>query len=756
MKALVYLLQVSACTAVFYLFYRLLLSRLTFFTINRWFLLATVFLSFIIPVLTIPVNPRQQHIAVVQQAVYINTLQTVPVNVTDVNVTQITEPIDWMQLLKFSYLVAVIGLAFHLIITLILFFRRLKGKQLTKVGHVNIVCGNNKFNNGSFFNYIFLNDQELSADEMQQIIAHEMLHVKLYHSVDRLLLKLAQIILWFNPFIYLYAKAVEENHEFEVDCAMANSTDKKMYADLLLHLSVAGQGLLYHSFSKIPLKKRITMLFNQPSAKMKKVIYVLILPVVLISCLAFARLKSTSAKHINKVEKSEKKPLIFKDPFYKRSRQKNIKGEYYDKIFVQTKQQNGRSTSANISISGKAVFLIDNKSYTEEEIQNNSNSFISTLLLEGVWFGSKKTLPADVAKYNVVFILHTKNTADTTKYRQKLKRSPEQIKGEADFKAYRETADFKQKEKQARDVQGKTITVKIKEIVDRDARKNSDMFISNNGRVKGFMVVYNNEEYFMRTVYGQEKQLNNLLKVGDEITIKVFISTFGRNAPNMIEPAFIEKNNVKIFQLAEADKIPDYPFLYEANKVRYADGQITHIQKYPNGKWKSAVLEIVNGYKLNLNFKPNAPDFNGIEEYDHVRFRFVHEVKTGAKTYQINDWVSISNNKDYGIKNPELFYKFYEPTVAQNQDSEHNFKVTSLTYQASEKVVAALKKDQHNSYISVGKSININTLKSEQGRVYRFLAAMFPQVEKKNIVFNVDTTLQKGFCTIKTVVKPSV
>lgn len=91
-----------------------------------------------------------------------------------------------------------------------------------------------------------------------------MLHVKLYHSVDRLLVKIAQITLWFNPFIYLYAKAVEENHEFEVDKAMANSTDKKLYADLLLHLSVAGQGLLYHSFSKIPLKKRIVMLFSRP------------------------------------------------------------------------------------------------------------------------------------------------------------------------------------------------------------------------------------------------------------------------------------------------------------------------------------------------------------------------------------------------------------------------------------------------------------------------------------------------------------
>ncbi len=683
MKALIYLLQVSACTAVFYLFYRLLLSRLTFFTINRWYLLATVFLSFIIPVLNIPVNPQQQHIVVVQQAVYINTLQTVPVNVTDVNTTQIAEPTNWMQLLKFFYLTAVIGLAFHLIITFILFFKRLKGKQLTKVGHVNIVCGNNKLNNGSFFNYIFLNDQELSADEMQQIIAHEMLHVKLYHSVDRLLLKLAQIILWFNPFIYLYAKAVEENHEFEVDCAMANFTDKKMYADLLLHLSVAGQGLLYHSFSKIPLKKRIVMLFNQPSAKMKKVIYVLILPVVLISCLAFARLKKDGSAISNQIKNKKALPQ---------------------------------------------------KSKNDLPLINQNEKLYA-----------KNIIPAGLL-----------NHVDTTKYRQKLKRSPEQIKGEADFKAWRQTDDFKQKEKQAKDVQGKTITVEIKEIVDRDGRKNSDMFISNNGRVKGFIVVYNNEEYFMRTVYGQEKQLNNLLKVGDEITIKVFISTFGRNAPNMIEPAFIEKNNVKIFQLAEADKIPTYAFSYEANKVRYADGQITHIQKYPNGKWKSAVLEIVNGYKLNLNFKPNAPDFNSIEESDHVRFRFVHEVKTGAKSYQINDWVSISNDiKDYGIKNPDFFYKFYEPAVAQNQDSEHNFKVTDLTYQAPKKVIAALKKDQPNSYISVGKSININTLKSEQGRVYKFLAAMFPHVEKKNIVFNVDTTLQKGFCTIKTVVKPS-
>ena len=162
--------------------------------------------------------------------------------------------------------------------------------------------------------------------------------------------------------------------------------------------------------------------------------------------------------------------------------------------------------------------------------------------------------------------------------------------------------------------------------------------------------------------YWREKQLNNLLKVGDEITLKVYMCAIGKDSPIEIIPYSIYQNNVKIFQEVELAKIPFYPFSYERNKVRYADGQITHIQKYPNGKWKSARLEIVNGYQFTLNFKPTAPDLNKIEESDHVRLRFIHEVKTGAKTYQINDWVALSTDiKDYGIKNPEFFYKFYTP-----------------------------------------------------------------------------------------------
>ncbi len=302
MSAIIYLLQVSACMAIFYGFYYFMLNRLTFFTINRYYLLFTMLLSFVIPLLTIHLHEADNYPHVMQQVVYVNTLQNVQAyTFAAPSPKKIIEPgINWLQVLKMVYWLVAAGLFTHLVIVLIGFFSKLKYRKVDRIGNVNILRGNKKLTNGSFLNYIFLNDNELSADELQQIIAHEMLHVKYLHSVDRIIAKIIQIILWFNPSVYLYARSIEENHEFEVDREIARSTNKNNYADLLLHLSVAKQGMLYHSFSKVPLKKRITMLFNKPSAKMKRVIYIGIIPVVVISCLAFARLKSDDKPNAKK------------------------------------------------------------------------------------------------------------------------------------------------------------------------------------------------------------------------------------------------------------------------------------------------------------------------------------------------------------------------------------------------------------------------------------------------------------------------
>jgi hypothetical protein len=463
MGAIIYLLQVSACMGIFYGFYYLMLSRLTFFTINRWYLVITLILSFAIPLLTITVRPDAAPI--VKEVVYVNNLQAFQ---TYSAPQQTIQPsINWIDALRTVYLLAVAALFIKLMVMLNSFFSRIKRKNSTRIGNVHVVHNAGKLNNGSFLNYIFLNDDELNPDEIQQIIEHEMLHVKLFHSVDRILAKLAQIVLWFNPFVYLYVHAIEGNHEFEVDREIGLSNDKSKYADMLLHLSVARQGMLYNSFSVVPLKKRITMLFTKPTNHMKKVIYLLALPVVILSCLAFARLKNEvpvklkstqqvkapspnvgkgtgatvikNSKAVDIISPSIKttpapadtaKPKIksanaakpaaaakiniqlvtpplrevrIEEPFIERSHILYADGRKKDKVTFHL--FNG-SASAEMGVDDKVGAFIDGVFYNEDALQKIPNEKVRSLVITHVGFDAKK-IPND-QNYAVPFAFITK------------------------------------------------------------------------------------------------------------------------------------------------------------------------------------------------------------------------------------------------------------------------------------------------------------------------------------------------------------
>ncbi|QEC75314.1 M56 family metallopeptidase [Mucilaginibacter ginsenosidivorax] len=549
MEAIAYLLQVSACTGVFYMFYYAFLRRLTFFTINRWYLLATLLLSFVIPAIKIRVDEQPHYVAVVQHVVYVNApeaIQPIPFNAAPPKMGPVAPPVNRASIMGWVYVVAVISLSGYLFITLIIFFTRIKGKPLAKMGNVKIVSGYKKLGNGSFFNYIFLADENICYEDLKHVIGHEMMHVRLYHSADRVIARLAQIALWFNPFAYLFASAIEANHEFEVDAKMTHSVDKRVYANLLLQLSVTGQGMLHNGFSKVQLTGRIQMLFNKPSKNMKKLTYVLIVPMVTISCLVFATSLKTSAK---------------------------------------------------------------------------------------------KNAPAVTV------------TDTAVKYRQKVKYGIGQQLSMAKFKAYQQTDDYKNKSALVREIINKEIAIKVTELI-RDKKT---------GIPQGYKVTYNSMPLEIKTFYGDGKELYSLLNVGDEVTVKLFGGGIGEGIPVVFFPQYIVKNNVRIFQPVQPETIREYPFLYEVNRVRFTDGKVAQIEKDSNGKWKTAVIEKDNGYRFNLAFKANSPDFAGIKQGDQVRLRFVHEVKTGKKVYAVNDWVSISENiADYGFKNPDMFYKFYE------------------------------------------------------------------------------------------------
>ncbi len=287
---LIYLLKVSACTLVFYAAYRLLLAKLTFFNFNRVYLLLMLVFSFTIPAITI----ENRHAVVVGD-------QEVPLKIgynNDGSAEKdyvedgkaLNNTINWNQLLLYVYCAILAILIFRMLLMMLQIRMQLRKHTLKVNGAVVLVDKQSTIKNCSFFNRIIV-DSSLKAKEKNMVIKHESVHVQQLHAVDKLLVNLITAILWFNPTIYFWRNAIDHNHEFLADRQTTRVADKKEYASLLLNLAMPSSNLAINSFSKLPLKNRIMMMYKEPNLKYQKLAYVAILPVLLICCMAFVNRK---------------------------------------------------------------------------------------------------------------------------------------------------------------------------------------------------------------------------------------------------------------------------------------------------------------------------------------------------------------------------------------------------------------------------------------------------------------------------------
>ena len=209
-----YLLKVSACSVFFFVFYLLVLRRLTFFKINRFYLLFTLLLSFVIPTLHFTIEREVEAASAIDMPVVTQEESTIeqiafaPI-ITTAPSMPMEESFDWLNLLPYLYISVVCNL---LALASWRLFKLIKhAKQSTqKINGLKLVPKSEGFTNCSFFNYVFIDENNLTENELQVLLRHEEVHVKNYHSVDKILLIIAKAVLWFNPIIYLYDKALEQ------------------------------------------------------------------------------------------------------------------------------------------------------------------------------------------------------------------------------------------------------------------------------------------------------------------------------------------------------------------------------------------------------------------------------------------------------------------------------------------------------------------------------------------------------------------
>ena len=278
--AAIYFLKSSGLLLLFFMAYHFMLRKETFFNSNRWFLLGGLLTSAFLPLL-----------------VFTKTIWVDPTaNTIDWSNIPITTAVEEHNTLAYLYL-ALAGMYCIVITGLLIKFAFdfyslntiLKHKIIHKQGHFKFIDSAENIAPFSFYNTIVYNSSLYSAAELENIIEHEKVHGEQHHSTDLLISRLFCILFWFNPFVWLYKKAILQNLEFIADSeASKKIADKKSYQITLLKITTQENCIpITNHFYQSLIKKRIVMLNKNRSNKKNFWKYAIIAPALVAFVLLF-------------------------------------------------------------------------------------------------------------------------------------------------------------------------------------------------------------------------------------------------------------------------------------------------------------------------------------------------------------------------------------------------------------------------------------------------------------------------------------
>ena len=285
----VYILKSSVCLALFYLFYRLLLSNETFHRFNRMALLGLLVLSCLIPLMEVTVkDPSDVSLPFLSLEEML-----MMASVESVEVVEEAEPVvfPWRELLLMGYLAGILFFFLRHVWSLGRMLRLIGRCQKEMLGQgIVLFTHREKVAPFSWMKAIVISEADLE-ESGEAILKHESAHIRNGHSWDLLLAEVCIFFQWFNPAAWLLKQELQNIHEFEADeWVISQGIDAKKYQLLLIKKAVGAR--LYsiaNSFNHSSLKKRITMMIKKKSNPWARMKYLYVLPLAAIAVAAFAR-----------------------------------------------------------------------------------------------------------------------------------------------------------------------------------------------------------------------------------------------------------------------------------------------------------------------------------------------------------------------------------------------------------------------------------------------------------------------------------
>lgn len=374
-----YLLKANGLLICFYLLYKFLLAKDTFFQFSRYYLLGGIVVSVVLPFITFT---KIQYIEV--KEVFIpKSASTETVNFIPVTSTEPVHSINWETIMLIAYGVIASILILKLLIGLGKLFSVIKQSERIEKQRRTYLQSHLVQSPFSFFNYIVYNPELINQDELEAILLHEEAHSNQNHSVDTLLVQFISIFFWFNPVVWLYQKSVVQNLEFLADeAAIAQVKDRIVYQKAMLKFNTKTASFVAsNSFNQSLIKKRIVMLNTKQTNKNQAWKFGLILPVLVGFMLLFQ--VKTVAQEVKGKAKGTKKVSIDEKSLKKQNQKVIVKEADWEKVdsILKSKVEINDKIQKRQSIfeNKKPLILLDGVEITSSELEKIPSESIVTM-----------------------------------------------------------------------------------------------------------------------------------------------------------------------------------------------------------------------------------------------------------------------------------------------------------------------------------------------------------------------------------------
>lgn len=324
-----YLIKSTVWLTGFALVYALFLRNERFFVLNRIYLVSGILISIIFPFFT-------WHYTVV-----LPVIPTAEVFEPQVQgIAEVSEPFPLQNVLLFSfYISGIIYLTSRILRQTLPVFQIIRKSEIQPFGSAKLIRTAEYPASFSFFSFVFVNP---SIDEIEtnEIVNHELEHIRQQHWIDLLLFEILRTVQWFNPAIWLYGHLIRQNHEYLADeRALQRSSNPAIYRAALLNQMFGGPVIsLANSFNYSLNKKRFNMMKQTISSPIRKLKLLFVLPLIAGVFYAFA------APEYKFIPAEELATNVIQN-------EKTIKGKVID--------ENGKPLkSASVIIAGKTIGTI--------------------------------------------------------------------------------------------------------------------------------------------------------------------------------------------------------------------------------------------------------------------------------------------------------------------------------------------------------------------------------------------------------------